>query len=428
MRVTTPRATPRSAPASGAMPASAQVTHLSFDPEHAPRKRAAWVTVVVTTLMAAALGACSKPQQAAPEVIRPVKTLTVGVAELSASGEFPGDIRPRVETRVGFRVAGKLIERQVEVGQRVRAGQVLARVDVSDLALAAQASQAQVVAAQTDLQLAQADFARFENLRAQGFISAAELERRKAVMDASKARLDQARAASDVQRNQAGYSTLNAPHDGVVTGLEADVGAVVGAGQPVVRMTRGDEREAVVMVPEQRVAELKAAKQIAVRLWADQSLIDGKLRELSPIADPLSRTYTAKITLINAPEAARMGMTVTALVKGQSQGTGVQVPLTALVEHGGKSAVWIVDPQASAAKPVPVRVGAVRGDSVAILEGLQPGQILVTAGGHLLQPGQKVRPLTQESWNKDTKPGAAKTAERAQSDAAGSTPDVKKEG
>ena len=193
-----------------------------------------------TLLMVAAaalLAACSRP--APPEEpVRSVKLLTVGVGALQSSLEYSGEVRARVESRLGFRVAGKIVQRQAELGQRVRAGQVLAQLDPKDYQLATDAARAQLASATTQRDLAAADYKRYQALKDQNFISGAELERRDATLKAAQATLDQARAQLSSQGNQAAYTTLVADVAGVVTGIDAEPGQVVSAGTPVVRQAQ----------------------------------------------------------------------------------------------------------------------------------------------------------------------------------------------
>lgn len=255
------------------------------------------------------LAGCGKEQPKAPEV-RPVRTMTVVSEQAAGTVEFSGDVRPRVESRLGFRVPGKIIARLVDVGATVRKGQVLARLDPTDLALAQQSAQAQLQAAKTDRDLAASDLKRFSELFAKGFISAAEQQRHQANYDAAQARYDQAVAGYRNQSNQAAYATLEADADGVVTSVDAEVGQVVSAGQPVVRVAQTAEKEVVVGIPEDQVDALRKSPDVRVKLWADPSRsLPGKVREIAPAADPATRTYTVKITVPNPPPDLKLGMT-----------------------------------------------------------------------------------------------------------------------
>ena len=359
-----------------------------------------WSLAVSTVLLtgAALLAGCSKEQPKAPEV-RPVRTMTVTTEQGAGTAEFSGDVRPRIESRLGFRVPGKITVRLVDVGATVKKGQVLARLDPTDLALAQQSAQAQLSGAKTDRDLAAADLKRYSELFAKGFISAAEQQRHQANYDGAQARYEQATAGYRNQANQAAYATLEADADGVVTGVDAEVGQVVSAGQPVVRVAQTAEKEVVVGIPEDQVDTLRKSPDVSVKLWADQPRsIPGKVREIAPAADPLTRTYTVKISVPNPPPELKLGMTAVArFVRpgggAGSGGMGVRVPISALLQEQGKNVVWLYDAASQTVKPVPVTVGEPRDNVLLVTSGLAPGQTIVTAGVHLLKAGQKVMPM-----------------------------------
>ncbi len=355
---------------------------------------------VLTCVAALALVACSKPEPP-QEPIRAVKLLTVGVADLNLSSEFAGDVRARTESRLGFRVGGKLLQRPAEVGQRVQAGTLLAQLDGSDLALASQAAQAQVSAAQTQRSLAAADLKRFTDLKSQGFVSGAEIERRQATLQAAEASLRQAQAQGAVQGNQASYARLLADGPGVVLAVEAEVGQVVAAGAPVVRIARDGARDVVFVVPEDRLAQLQPGLVAQVRLWAGatpdaggQSL-PGVVREIAATADPLTRTYQVRVALPNAAQVP-LGSTayVTLPAPTGAQAQAIKLPTSALMHDAAQgksgSAVWVFDPASSTVQQRPVVVGGADGNEAVIASGLKPGEEVVAAGVHVLAPGQKV--------------------------------------
>ncbi len=343
---------------------------------------------VLTTLSAAVLAACSPPPQPT-ETTRPVKAVKV-----EAGGDvlatYAGEVRARYETRLGFRVGGKLAARLVEVGSSVKAGQVLARLDDADLQLSRAGYEAQRAAAQHDEKLARADFQRFDELYRKNFISRAEYDRRQNSLDGALARAQQAEAQFAASRNQQGYAALVADHAGVVTAVEAEVGQVMGAGQTVIRIARPEEKEILISIPEQRVAELKNAVSIGVQSWADPTrTLPGRIREIAPSADPVTRTYAAKIAVDGAGEDLRLGMTARVLLSSKAAGTTPQVPVTAVFRQGEKPAVWVIDQAAMTVKAKPVILGDYRGNEVAI-QGIMPGQMVVTAGVQMLREGQKV--------------------------------------
>ena len=348
-----------------------------------------------------ALAACSRPE-APQEPIRSVKLITVAATGLGAQSEYAGEVRARVESRLGFRVGGKLLQRPAEVGQRVKPGQLLAQLDANDLALASQAAQAQVSAAQTQRNLAAADLKRFTDLKAQGFVSGAEIERRQATLQAAEASLRQTQAQGAVQGNQAAYTRLLADAAGVVLAVEAEVGQVVAAGTPVVRLARDGARDVVFAVPEDRLAQLRVGQPAQVRLWAaatgapgNGAPLGGVVREVAASADAATRTYQVKLSL---PDGAAVPLGATAYVTlAAPEGAGpamIQLPTSALMASvSGKpngSAVWVFDAASQTVQPRPVVVAGANGNLIVIAEGLKPGEEVVVAGTHVLSPGQKV--------------------------------------
>ena len=339
---------------------------------------------------AAFLGGCSKPPPA-EEPVRAVKLLTVGESAYGSGYEYAADVRPRVESRLGFRVAGKITRRAVELGQRVQAGQLLAQVDATDYQLAADAARAQVSSATTQRDLAAADLKRFQGLRDQGFISAAEIERRTAQLKAAQATLDQARAQLSSQGHQAGYTQLLADAPGVVTGIEAEVGQVVSAGTPVVRVAQDGPRDVVFAVPEDRVAGVRAGQVVDVRAWASDVRWTGTVREVAASADPVTRTFTVKVAL--AGDAPPLGATVTAVPRAASDSgaaSAIKLPTSALFQQGQGSAVWVYDPATSTVKSQVVQIATADGNDAVVASGLTPGMQVVATGVHVLSPGQKV--------------------------------------
>jgi len=341
------------------------------------------------SVVLATLSACSR-EEAPPEPVRAVKIITVGAQGLQTDAVYAGEVRARVESRLGFRVGGKLTHRAVDAGQRVSAAQLLAAIDAQDYQLSAQAAQAQQVAAQTQRDVALADYKRYESLRAQGFISGAELERREASLKAAEATLVQARSQSQVQANQVGYARLQATTAGVVTALEAEVGQVLAAGQPVLRLAHDGPRDAVFNVPEQAVQAFRVGMPMLAQLAGSTELLKGRVREVGASADPVTRTFAVKLAL-DASERLPLGVTVN--VQAPQQAATVQamtLPTTALRQEGEGTAVWVLDEASMTVQPQKVTLGPVQAQQVVIASGLKPGQKVVVAGVHVLSPGQKV--------------------------------------
>ena len=345
------------------------------------------LTLVAATLL---LSACSKPV-ATEEPIRAVRVVTVGAGNIQSIAEFAGEVRPRIESRLGFRVAGKLVRRQVELGQRVTAGQVLAQIDAQDYKLAADAARAQVAAAQTNRDLAAADYKRYSGLRDQNFISGADLERRDTTLKAAQAQLDQALAQLASQGNQQSYTTLVADVAGVVTSIDAEPGQVVAAGAPVVRIAQDGARDAVFAVPEDKIALIKVGSDVDVKGWAADTVLKGTVRELAASTDPVTRTFGVKVTL-DAKTAPPIGTTVTVVPKSldRSNVSVIKLPTSAFLKDGNNSSVWVLDKQTMTVRLQPVQIATADGNEVVVVAGLTPGMAVVSAGVHVLSPNQKV--------------------------------------
>lgn len=336
------------------------------------------------------LSACSRP--APPEEpIRAVKLMTVGIGALAAQPEYAGESRARVESRLGFRVGGKIVQRQAELGQRVRAGEVLAQLDPRDYQLAADASRAQLAAATTQRDLAAADFKRYQVLKDQNFISGAELDRREANVKAAQASLDQARAQLSAQGNQAQYTRLVADVSGVVTAVDAEPGQVVAAGTPVVRIAQDGVRDGVFSVPEDRVAHLTMGSEVAVRVLTSDARLTGRVREVAASADPVTRTYLVKVALEGSEQPA-LGASLYFTPKALSTAgmAAIKLPTTALRQEGAGTAVWVYDPATSTVQSQAIQIATADGNEVVVAGGLKPGMQVVSTGVHVLAPGQKV--------------------------------------
>lgn len=343
-------------------------------------------------LAAILMASCSKTEPAF-EPVRAVRVMTVTAGATGGAHEYAAEVRARTESRLGFRVGGKLVRRAVELGDTVKKGQLLARLDAQDLQLGSEAAAAAATAAEVNATLAAADLSRYRDLRDQGFISSAELERRETTFKAAQAQFQQARAQAGVQGNQAAYGSLTADANGVVTAVEADVGAVLSAGTPILRLAWDGPRDVVFSVPEDRVGELRVligkSGALRVRLWGeDTASIRATVREIAAAADPTTRTFLVKADVGAAP--LRLGQTASVLLDLPAVAGVVRLPLTAVMEQQGKSAVWVLDTDTMTVRVQPVAIAGADGNEVVVAAGLQPGQVVVTAGVHTLTPGQKV--------------------------------------
>lgn len=345
-----------------------------------------------------ALAACSKPAEKT-EDIRPVRVMTAALEGGEVQAEFSGEIRAKVESRLGFRVPGKIIARKVDVGTIVKRGQVLMQLDPQDLMLGQAQAKAGLMAAESNRDLTKAEYKRYQELREKNFVAQAVLDAKETAYKAAQASYEQAKAGLSNQSNQTSYSTLVSDVDGVVTGIDAEVGQVVAAGTPVVRVAKAGELDMVIGIPEDRINSIRQMKDVNVRLWANKGeVIVAKLRELSPIADPVTRTFTAKLALPVSAKGIQLGMTANASFGMKNPHAMIRLPLTALFQDKAASSVWVVEN--CAVRLAPVQVGSTVDEDVLIATGLTPGQSVVTAGVNLLKPGQKVTILGSEQCTK----------------------------
>lgn len=348
--------------------------------------------LIALSLLLPILAACSRPPPPA-EPVRAVRTLTVATDSAGGAYEYAAEVRARIESRLGFRVGGKIVRRQADLGDTVKAGQALAQLDPQDLRLSQDSARAALSSAQANLALAEADYRRYQELLAQGFISAAELERRDTTLKAARATYQQAQAQAAVQGNQAGYATLVADASGVVTAIEAEPGQVVAAGAPVLRLAHDGPRDVVFSVPEDREALVRALEgkpgALRVRLWGSTETFPATVREVAAATDAVTRTFLVKADVGRAP--VKLGQTATALVDLPRSDGVIKLPLSALIEAGGQTSVWLLDAASMTVKTQPVQVAGAEGSRAIVVGGLAPGQEVVTAGVHVLTPGQKVR-------------------------------------
>ncbi|MEY2620712.1 MAG: hypothetical protein RIT26_532 [Pseudomonadota bacterium] len=336
--------------------------------------------------------ACS-PSAPPPEPVRSVKLVTAQSTDGASAAGWAAEVRARYETRLSFRIGGLLTQRSIELGQRFKAGQLLAQLDPQDAGLNSQAAQAQLLNARIQRDLAATELQRFEVLWKQGFIGPAEWDRRQAGWRSAQAQFEQAQAQADLLLNQASYAQLIAPQAGVVTGLEAEPGQVLTAGAPVLRVAWDGPREVQAWVSEDQVASWKVGQTVQVTRWGETERVSARLREVSASADPQTRSYLVRIDL---PANQDWALGQTARVwRGESNSStasGVALPTSAVLQVKGQASVWVYDPVQQQVQPVAVQVQGYQGDRVLVSSGLSAGQQVVAAGGHALTPGQKVTP------------------------------------
>jgi len=336
------------------------------------------------------LAGCEAQNAPALKVERPVKVQRVAFEDANSKREFVGVVRARYETDLGFRVAGKIVTRIVNVGDRVQVGDVVARLDPEDLRLQVQSAEAELAAATSNLAQASADFARYSTLKTNGWASTADFDRKKAASDEAQGRLDRARRSLDLARNQLNYADLKADADGVITATLAEPGQVVAIGQPVARLAHKGEKEALVALPETALAEARQSKA-TVQLWADRNrTFAAHLRELSPQADPATRTYAARFPIDNADDTVAFGMTATVTLMQADDAKIARLPLSAILNRGTGPSVYAVD-AGGALVLRPVTVASYTEDAALVTSGIDDGDRIVTLGVQKLEAGLRVR-------------------------------------
>jgi membrane fusion protein, multidrug efflux system len=332
------------------------------------------------------------PPPAPATLPRAVRVQAVTADTAAVEQTYTGVVRARYETDLAFRVGAKIVSRHVEVGQRVAAGAVLFRLDATDYRLAVKAAEADLTAAEAEVVQATAEDARNTRLRGTGAVSLSEWDKTRSARDVAVGRRARAREALTLARNRLAYCELTADADGVITALPAEAGQVVAEGQVVARLARDGEREAVVSLPENQVVAARSARA-TVTLWAAPGeSYPAVLRELSPTADPVTRTYQARFTVRNPGPKVALGMTATVHLAPADSAHGYVLPLSSLLRTGDRQAVWVVDRPTGGLTLTPVEVREYRHETVVLSGGVRPGQLVVTAGVQKLDAGLTVRP------------------------------------
>ncbi|MGQ0501373.1 MAG: efflux RND transporter periplasmic adaptor subunit [Panacagrimonas sp.] len=362
------------------------------------RNQAAVTLMVLASLLVACAQPAAPVQKPRPVVVEAPVSLT-GPAGTEA---FPGAVHSRLEADLSFRVAGKIAQRKVEMGARVKRGTVLAVLDPNDAQLNLSTARAAVAAAEADLWLAQEEEKRYRDLKERGHVGQSIVDTRASTTKLAQARLDQARSQFELAQNQSRYTTLVADSAGVVTQIMAEPGNVVAAGQPVVRFAADGEREVYISVPENRADAVRNAGLLKVELFNQPGkAYAGKLRDFNPQADLGTRTHEARVTIVNADDAVPLGATATVFLASASDGKTFVLPASALGTMGtDQPAVWAVTTGkdgVATAQPRPVQVVQYRESSVVVTGALGPDDRLISAGVHLLQPGMAVEPIERSA-------------------------------
>jgi multidrug efflux system membrane fusion protein len=354
-----------------------------------PLRRAAGVVLL------ALLAACGR-EDAPPERPRPVLVVRPGAAA-GVADAYAGEIRAREESALSFRVGGSLVERRVDVGDRVRRGELLAVLDPGDLQAQARAAQAQLVAAEAQLRRARADQARFAALAHDQLVSRSAVDTQNAAAAAAQGQVDAARASLVVARNQAGYTQLRAPRDGVIAARQAEAGQVVAPGQAIFHLAADAGREVAFAVPEGAVRAIRPGQPVQVELWSvPGSRLPARVREIAPAADPVTRTYAVRAALVGEAAGVDLGQSARVHLEGVASAP-LAVPLAAVQRGPDGPSVFVVDAKSSTLRLQPVRVGPYGTESVPVLSGLSPRDWVVAAGAHLLRPGMKVAAVDRDN-------------------------------
>jgi membrane fusion protein, multidrug efflux system len=350
----------------------------------------ALVGVIGLALLAAG---CNQEAKTEPPLPRPVRTVTVEKGAIGDAVQFTGDIRAENEVNLAFRIGGRIIERKGEVGDKVEPDQVLAKLDPQDELNTLRSAQAALNAAQGQQVEAQNTFDRQSHLMERGFTTRANFDSAKQALQTAQARVDDATAQLDIAQDRVGFTELKANVEGTITARSAESGQVVQAGQPIFTIARTDGRDAVFDVPAQVLRAAPTDATITIALANDPSVTaKARVRTVSPQADPVTRTFQVRLSLIDHPEAMRLGATVTGRLQLES-GAGISIPASALTSIDRQPAVWIVDPRNLTVALRNVEVQRFDPASAVISQGLAPGDVVVTAGVQALHPGQKVRLL-----------------------------------
>lgn len=353
------------------------------------------LSVAVPLGLSVLLAACSQGEPPKPDV-RPAMVVQPQPAR-AATEAYPGEVHARYEPELAFRIAGKVSKRLVDSGARVRRDQPLAELDPEDVRLQLEATRAQVAAAEANLQTVRSEYQRYRTLLERKLVSQSQFDNVENSYRAGEARLKQIRAEYDVARNQADYAVLRAPQDGVIAQRRLEVGQVVAAGQTVFTLAADGDREVAIGLPEHAIERLRIGQSVSVELWSQPDRrFDGHIRELSPAADPQSRTFAARVAFDDAKVSAEIGQSARVYIASAGE-VPLAVPLAAVSAEGGQPFVWVVDPATSTLQRRAVRIGPFAEDRVPVLSGLKADDWVVAAGVQVLREGQRVRPVDRDN-------------------------------
>ncbi|OCJ03534.1 MULTISPECIES: efflux RND transporter periplasmic adaptor subunit [Rhizobium] len=336
------------------------------------------------------LAGCNEKKEEAAEVVRPVKVVEIAQADTTRKLDYSGSVKARTDMNLGFRVSGKIVERKVDIGQKVKPGDVLARIDSTDYVLAVRRSQADLDSAEKQVQTTELARDRAQKLFDKNVGSKSQLEQAELSYDQASSTRDSAVSALAEAKNQVAYSDLTSDMNGIVTTINADVGQVVSSGTPVITVAVDGEKEVLIAVPEMDIAQFKVGKAVKARFWSDDALVlDGKVREVSGSADQ-SRTFAVRVSL-PADQRVLLGMTATIEALADNTQPYVSIPLSALAQKDGQQIVWLVDRNAGTVHSRAIKVADFADDGVRIADGLKTGDVVVAAGTQFMTENMKVK-------------------------------------
>lgn len=351
----------------------------------------------IAVALVAALAACGRSAEPPPTEIRPVRTVTIEKRDSSSVVLLTGTVQAQTEINQSFRIDGRLIERAVDIGDQVKPGQLIARLDPQNEESNLQSMRAQVAGANARLLEARSSYDRMRDLVSDAAVSRAQYEQAEAALRSAEAQVDALRGQMELAQNRLGYTRLVSDVAGVVTARGPEPGEVVSAGRMIVQVAREGARDAVFDVPAQIKDSARGNADITVALVSDPKVTaKARVREVSPRADPVTGTFAVRLRIIDPPPTMRLGSTVTGRMQLDAV-PGTQIPASALVRSNGKTAVWVVDPKQGTVSLRTIAVRASDANAVQVESGLNPGDVVVTAGVQALRPGQKVRPIETKS-------------------------------
>jgi len=366
-------------------------------PKHATWRTSAGssrpIIAVAAVAALALLSSCNRATEPPAPEIRPVRVLTIAKVAAGDTIALTGTVQAQTETNKSFRIDGRLLARNVNIGDAVRPGQLIARLDAQNEESSLQSARAQLGAARARLTEAQNMYGRMRELVAERAVSRAQFEQSEAMQKTAESQVESAQSAVTIAENRLSYTNLVADTGGVVTSVGAEPGEVVGAGRMIVQVAREGGRDAVFDVPARVKDSAAMGAEMTVTLVSDPKVTTtGNVREISPRADPVTGTFRVRVRLNSPPALMRLGSTVTGRIKLAAT-TSIEIPPSAVVRSDGKAAVWVLDPKAGTVAARTIQIRSSDPNRVDVASGLEPGDVVVVAGVQALRPGQKVRPL-----------------------------------